>query len=260
MDKIIREFLDYFKITKVNENIFAISEDKIGYKANCFLIVKNRKGILIDCLSGVFPNFIKCLEEIYEIRISKVLLTHAHYDHFNGFDGRIINELFVGKEDAKRLKKYYLSDAYVRQEISINSVFPVNFDFKKYKVKKIKKYKLLSENDDFVFEEIKIKVIETPGHSPGSLCFYMPDFKYLFTGDFLYLGEIDLADEGTSINDYLNSLIKLKGLSVEKYLVGHNYPIIEKNEISLENLIKNVGNIIKSPENNKNFGEISLKI
>ena len=111
-----------------------------------------------------------------------------------------------------------------------------------------------------MFEEIKIKVIETPGHSPGSLCLYMPDFKYLFTGDFLYLGEIELADEGTSINDYLNSLIKLKGLSVEKYLVGHNYPIIEKNEISLENLIKNVGNIIKSPENNKNFVEISLKI
>lgn len=260
MDKIIKDFLCYFKIEKVNDNIFAISEDKIGYRANCFLIVKNKKGLLIDCLSGVFPNFIKCLEEIYKIRIATILLTHAHYDHFNGYDGRIIKELFVGKEDSKWLEKYYLSDAYVKQEISINSEFPVGFDLQKYKVKKINKYKFLSDNDKFIFEGTKLIVIKTPGHSPGSLCFYMPDFKYLFTGDFLYFGEIDLADEGTSIHDYLNSLIKLKRLSIEKYFVGHNHPIIEKNEIFLEKLIKNVGNIIKNPEEIKNFGKISLKI
>ena len=260
MDELIKDFLAYFKIKKINNNIFAISEDKIGYKANCFLIIKNNKGLMIDCLSGVFPNFIKCLENIFKIRISTILLTHAHYDHFNGYDGRIIKQLFVGIEDAPWLENYYLSNEYVRQEISINSVFPPKFTINKYNVKKITKYKFVSDDEDLIFENIKIRVIKTPGHSHGSLSYYLPDFKYLFTGDFLYFGEIDLADEGASIHEYLNSLNKLICLNIDKFLVGHNDAIIEKDEISLENLFKNIGNIVKNPGNIKNFGKISIKI
>ena len=94
MDEVEKSFLEYFQIEKIDDNTFAIKEDKIGYKANCFLLLNKGEGILIDALSGVYQGFIDSLEHIFNVRIRKLYLTHAHYDHFGGYDKNKIEEVY----------------------------------------------------------------------------------------------------------------------------------------------------------------------
>ncbi|MHB1127029.1 MAG: MBL fold metallo-hydrolase [Bacillota bacterium] len=69
---------------------------------------------------------------------------------------------------------------------------------------------------------LKIQVIHTPGHSPGSLSFYLPDEQVLFSGDVLFansVGRTDLPDGNFA--DLGNSIDRLSLLTVEWLLPGH---------------------------------------
>lgn len=245
MDKVEKSFLEYFKIEKIDENTFAIIEDKIGYRANCFLLLNNGEGILIDALSGVYQGFVESLEHIFNVRIRKLYLTHAHYDHFGGYDKNKIEEVYVSKYELDNLKNYYLTDDYVQREILWDgtTTFPNNFDVSNYKVIKIPDAKIVPKQ--IIFGKRTLEVIETPGHSKGSVSFYDIINGYLFTGDFLYEGDIDLCEDPTSSkSEYLNSLLKIMDLDITKFLCGHNEPSINQQDFSLRDFYEKVQKII----------------
>ena len=66
------------------------------------------------------------------------------------------------------------------------------------------------------------RVLETPGHSPGSICLYWPEEKALFTGDVIFdqgIGRTDLpGGDGPLLKE---SIRKLAALDVEYLLSGH---------------------------------------
>ena len=145
------------------------------------------------------------------------------------------------------LKNYYLADDYVQKEILWNgtTIFPSNFDVSNYKVKKIPDAKIVPKQ--IIFGKRTLEVIETPGHSKGSISFYDITNRYLFTGDFLYEGEIDICEDPTSSKtDYLNSLMKIINLDFTKLLCGHNEPIINLQDFSLKDFCQKVQKIISS--------------
>ena len=90
----------------------------------------------------------------------------------------------------------------------------------------------LKDNDIINFEDIKIKVVETPGHSPGSVCFYLEKEKVLFSGDLLFkngFGRYDLP-YGNIIN-LKKSLEKILRLPEETIVYpGHGESTKIKNE------------------------------
>lgn len=46
----------------------------------------------------------------------------------------------------------------------------------------------LADGEKFTIEDTTLTVISTPGHSPGSVCFYSPELSVLFSGDTLFQG------------------------------------------------------------------------
>lgn len=133
----------------------------------------------------------------HELNIKMILLTHADYDHINGVKD-IVNAadatVYVHKEERDEIKK-----------LGINKI------------------KILNDNDEINIGKIKVKVIHTPGHTPGSVCFLAEN--KLITGDTLFVENIGRVDkpngDAKKMADSLNKLKKLDE-SIEVY-PGHDY-------------------------------------
>ena len=140
-----------------------------------------------------------------DLKIKKILLTHAHYDH---------------AKDLTKLAARTDAEIYVHKSEDIKS--------RDFKIKHIK------DNDTINIGNINIEVIETPGHTPGGVCFLF-DNK-LLTGDTLFVGAIGRVDlPGSSEEDMKESLKKLSELddNIEVY-PGHDYGSMPKSTIGYE--------------------------
>ncbi|MDT8274293.1 MAG: MBL fold metallo-hydrolase, partial [Desulfomonilia bacterium] len=75
---------------------------------------------------------------------------------------------------------------------------------------------------DLTVGELQFQVIDSPGHSPGSICLYWEKNKALFTGDVIFeqgIGRTDLPGGSSSL--LKESILNLKALPVEYLLPGH---------------------------------------
>ena len=134
-----------------------------------------------------------------KLKITKIILTHYHYDHVQR-----VNELI----DKTNAEVYFHED----EEQSLKAAV-------KSKTKIIK----LKDNDTINIGKLKIKVIHTPGHTPGSICLLVEN--KLLTGDTLFVNAIGRTDlPGGDALKLFESLQKLKKLedNVEIY-PGHDY-------------------------------------
>jgi glyoxylase-like metal-dependent hydrolase (beta-lactamase superfamily II) len=182
---------------------------------------KEKKAVLIDAGGGVE----EIVEELAEnqAKLIFILFTHAHPDHI-AFSG-LLKEKTGAKvgfhqEDIAQYKKDW--------SLIINQYLPG--------------LKLNLAEPDFYVEdgqlievgEIELKVIHTPGHSEGSVCYFEPDRKWLFSGDTLFaqgrLGRTDL--EGSDPQKMSTSVAKLLRLPPEtKIYPGHGLESTIKEEI-----------------------------
>jgi len=133
----------------------------------------------------------------HDLDIKFILITHSHYDHI---------------DKVKEIADATGATVYVHKEDAE--------DIKKLGVDKIK---TIDENDEINIGKIKVKVIHTPGHSLGSVC-YLVENK-LITGDTLFVENIGRTDlPGGDPNIIAESLKRLKKLDddIEVY-PGHDY-------------------------------------
>lgn len=108
------------------------------------------------------------------IEIRYILITHAHFDHFLEIDSWVSAtgaEVIVGKADAPALQDSALN-CYLYFTNSNNGYYG--------------KYRAVSEGDVIRVGESELNVIETPGHSKGSVSFFTDGI--IFVGDVLFAG------------------------------------------------------------------------
>jgi glyoxylase-like metal-dependent hydrolase (beta-lactamase superfamily II) len=126
-----------------------------------------------------------------------VLLTHAHPDHVNG----------------------------VAFFTLANSELPVYLHEEDYQMLENKPQALRPVHDGEKIEAgaLKIGVLHTPGHTPGSVCYQAGSGVY--TGDTLFVGECGRVDlPGSSAEALYDSFVKLSGLpDGDAVYPGHSY-------------------------------------
>ncbi len=146
---------------------------------NCYIIPDGEgKAVVID--PGSVPEIIG--EELGKLGLvpEKILLTHGHFDHMSG--AHYLREKYGAKVFIHRNDECMLSDM-VKSGALIAPFFeyvPVECDGN------------LEEGDIIEQGELEIRVIETPGHSRGSLCFILGDS--IFTGDTIFRGSVGRTD------------------------------------------------------------------
>jgi len=172
-------------------------------QANCYLLEQEGKGMLID--PGDDASFI--LEELLRknIQLVGIYLTHGHFDHAMAA-GEIQMSfqvpLYIHKEDQflieriEETAKHFLD----HKPIIIKPTLIHYFTSGDFKTK--------NSNTNFKFQ-----ILSTPGHTPGSVCFYFPDEKSIFTGDTLFaraVGRTDFAyGDKQKLRESLKKILEL---------------------------------------------------
>ena len=86
---------------------------------------------------------------------------------------------------------------------------------------------LYLQEGELILGDETFRIIETPGHAPGSICLFWEKEKALFSGDVIFEGSIGRVDlPGGDLNALIRSIKTLMEYDIELLLPGHG-PYIE---------------------------------
>ncbi|MHA1150172.1 MAG: MBL fold metallo-hydrolase [Promethearchaeota archaeon] len=159
-----------------------------AFGTNCYIFGSDASKEVVIIDPGAEPK--RIIAKIEELDASPIaaILTHGHIDHMHKV-GRIIRHFQI----------------------------PLMFNEREVKICTTKKADhWLKENDEIPIGEYTLYVLETPGHSPGSICLYTSDVKdykgiaidgIIFTGDLLFRRSIGRSDlMGGNQHNLFNSI------------------------------------------------------
>jgi len=133
--------------------------------------------------------------EFNNLKIRHLLNTHLHFDHLLG--NSYIAEKYGVEVEAHRSDEFLIDTLGQTLE-----TFGVQLNVQGQAIGKY-----LTENETVKFGQSEFKIFHTPGHSPGSLCFYSPKEGILFSGDVLFRGTIGRTDWAYGdFNTLINSI------------------------------------------------------
>ncbi len=154
-------------------------------QVNCYLLWdESKEAVLIDC-GAWFP---KEREEIKEfitangLSLKHYLNTHLHFDHV--FGNAFVEETFGIKAEANDADWPWAEG--IKERVAR---FGIRYDEEVPALGRV-----LNDGDEITFGTSRIAAIAVPGHSPGSLCYHLPEEKILFSGDTLFHGSIGRTD------------------------------------------------------------------
>lgn len=169
--------------------------------------------------------------------VEAILVTHAHADHL-GFIERLRTEtnkpVYAHREDHEAASRSLqlpwsglLSNAWRGNIRRMLLHATVNGVFSQPSVKKL----VASDHDDRLEVPGRPIVLHTPGHTPGELCFFLPDRQALFTGDAIVTKNLMTGQDGSpqiaasvlnaDHKKSMNSLDRLRDLGPITLLPGH---------------------------------------
>lgn len=179
-------------------------------ETNAYLLICGNEAAVIDA-ADAYHDIATVLNE-QGLALKYLLVTHGHKSHVQAIP--MLKESFGGsicmhESDTELLKESgnaFEPDMAVKDRASL----PL---------------------DNYV-----IQVLHTPGHTPGSLCFYVKKARALFTGDTLLKGEYGKILGPHSMGLMLRSLKRLNSIMPPKTVVhpGHGSQTTMSNEAWLD--------------------------
>lgn len=154
---------------------------------NCYIVMdeNTNEGFLVD--PGADAEILASTVENMKMKPKFILLTHGHWDHIGAvveLKDKFNIPFYISKNDNDMIQS--------GQDTYGSTPNPDGY---------------LKEGDTFKFADKTIRVIETPGHTPGGVCFLVD--KSLFTGDTLFNGTIGRTDfVGGSFETLVSSVRK----------------------------------------------------
>ena len=175
-----------------------------GFEVNCSILSESGTAWIVD--PGQEADRIIDLLAKKGLEPAAVLLTHAHFDHIGGIP-RLVEKfpdlpVYVHEKDAPMIGH------------PLNQLPPEYTSFAKPSN--------LATLDKLEVPE-GLEILETPGHTPGGVCYYFPKGKLLLSGDTLFAGSVGRTDlPGGDMATLMDSLRKLAALPDDTLVIpGH---------------------------------------
>jgi hydroxyacylglutathione hydrolase len=178
------------------------------YQANCYIIGDevSKIGAVVD--PGGDPEGILDVCKRHQLTIKYIILTHGHLDHAAGAADikKAANaKIYMNKKDEYLIKG---KGAEITPILRNTKTFDVD--------------EYISEGDLIAIGNIKVRVVETPGHSPGGISLLMDGIA--LTGDALFKGSVGRCDFEFGSMESLIKAVKEKILTLPddtKVYPGH---------------------------------------
>ena len=225
---------------KIKENIYILELPNINPQSNDFVyptVIKD--GSNLTLIDTGYPKQIEYIKSALEKdgldinNIKTIILTHQDIDHIGNVKD-ILNlvpdiEIISYNEEAGYINgtKTPCKVEYMERNLDkmdengkkLYHLFKTFFENNKINVDKVVK------NGDIISKGEDMKVIATPGHTPGHMCLYIEKYKLLIAGDLLCLkdGNITLCPKELNYNNdmYLQSVNKIRDLELEMIICFH---------------------------------------
>ena len=151
---------------------------------NCYILVNEDTGeaVVVDPGAAAGPLHDKIEEDGYTP--TAILLTHGHFDHAGAVSE--LKSLFPGTD----IPVYtYKGERQTLEDPRYNLSGDMGGMAEHYEATDY-----LDDDAEFTVAGFRIKLLFTPGHTPGGCCFYLEDQKICFTGDTLFCGSVGRTD------------------------------------------------------------------
>lgn len=234
------------EVTEFAPKTWCLSEFKL---VNAFLVEGTEKAALIDTGCGI-GNLAQIVRELTQKPLI-ILMTHGHFDHDGGVkqfpgvpvylheaDGQLMHKTvammqkMMGTADLNKMRSLYITTrGPVRcPELDVNELLKLVPDEPSDPI-----YEWLPMEDGMTFDlgERVLKVIHTPGHTPGEVSILDETSRTLFSGDTANVGIILMRqpNNGTALIEECNRTMgKLWSMEVcyDRLGVGHDAVTISK--------------------------------
>ena len=167
-------------------------------QTNCYVLQSRQDAVLVD--PGDEPKRILLFLKDLEVKTTRIIATHTHFDHVLGVNdirAQLKIPFLIHPDDLPMLESM---QSRVRQIMGFTVPPPPRVDG------------FLKDEETVLFGDEEVKVIHTPGHSPGSVS--LLGDRFVLTGDALFnqsIGRTDLpgGNFDTLVGSIRNRLFKL---------------------------------------------------
>ncbi len=175
---------------------------------NCYIVWDDsREAAVIDC-GAFFPEEKEAISRYIsekKLEVKLLLNTHGHFDHVFGADF-IHSRYGVGISLSKAEEETYDKAAEQMRQF-VGQALPLT---------PAPKAAFFKDGDTLRIGTTELRVIATPGHTPGGVCFYGEADKVLFSGDSLFrhaIGRCDLpgGDHASLVDALRKRVLTLPG-------------------------------------------------
>jgi hydroxyacylglutathione hydrolase len=181
-------------------------------ESNAYVVVADRVCVIDP---GINAERVLKRGREYNIRIDVLINTHCHFDHVGANPG------ILGAGSVEALCHVSDAEALVRGDGSMQLANLFGVEAVMHGVDQ-----RLQEGDAIDLGGVRLEVLHTPGHTPGSISLYEPGSKSLFTGDTVFADGVGRTDfKGGSWDELKESVKRLADFvaerEVERVYPGH---------------------------------------
>ena len=153
-----------------------------SFGCNCTVLADeaSREAIVIDPGDDIDDQVLPFIQQ-HELKVRMAVHTHAHLDHISGT--RPLKEATQARILLHQEDRWLYDNLKMQAQMfgwKVDSPLPVD-DW-------------LEHEQKLACGALQMRVIHTPGHTPGSVCFLLPGESLLFSGDTLFAESIGRTD------------------------------------------------------------------
>ena len=133
----------------------------------------SKKAAIIDTPLGCADTMKNRIDEL-SLQVEMVLFTHSHWDHI---------------ADAAKIKRLFDAPLYIHEKDKENLMHPGSDGLPLFfSIEGVRPDGYLTDGQEIVLGELTMRVLHTPGHTPGGICLYLAEQGVLLSGDTLFAG------------------------------------------------------------------------